>query len=42
MKSNAIDTNYFTTFLQTADVANFYYFQYGPITNITFLLAITS
>ena len=24
MKSNAIDTNYFTTFLQTADVTNSY------------------
>jgi len=25
-KSNAIDTNYYTTFLQTADVANSYWF----------------
>ena len=24
LKSNATDTNYFTTFLQTADVANSY------------------
>ena len=31
-------TNDFTTFLQTSDVTNFYWFSFGPITNITFSL----
>ena len=37
-KSNAILTNFFTIFLQTVLVANFYWFTHGPITHIIFLL----
>ena len=35
--NNATDTNYFTTFLQTAYVANFYWFSSKLTINIIFL-----
>ena len=34
--SNVTCTNYFTTFLQTINVENSYYFLYKATTNITF------
>ena len=37
-KSNTILTNFFTIFLQTVLVANFYWFVHGLITHIIFLL----
>ena len=37
-KSNVILTNFFTIFLQTVLVANFYWFTHGPTTHIIFLL----
>ena len=36
--SNVTCTNYFTTFLQTVNVENFYWFLYRDTTNIIFLL----
>ena len=36
--NNAINTNYFTTILQTITIANLYWFSFRPITNITFLI----
>ena len=38
IKNNAIDTNYFITFLQTVAIENNYWFSFELITNITFLL----
>ena len=35
--SNATIINYFTIFLQNVDMSNFYWFSFGPTTNITFL-----
>ena len=37
-KSNTILTNFFTIFLQTVLVANFYWFAHRPTTHIIFLL----
>ena len=37
-RKNAIVTNFFTTFLQTIEVANSYWFASGSTTYITFLL----
>ena len=37
-KRNATITNFFTTFLQTIEVANFYWFASGSTIYITFLL----
>ena len=31
-------TNFFTIFLQTIDVVNYYWFLFGPKTDIVFLL----
>ena len=38
-KSNATTTNYFTIFLQTVVMTNFYWFSLRPTNNITFLFA---
>ena len=34
--STTTNANYFTIFLQIIDIVNFYWFSFGPITNITF------
>ena len=36
--SNVIGINYFTTFLQTITIVNLYWFSFGLITNIIFLI----
>lgn len=37
-KNNTTNTDYYVTFLQTVDIANYYWFLSEPTTNITYLL----